>query len=138
MVYFTVYKKNYSMALREAKKLAEEKKRERLEEKRARYVATQYIAIILLIIRERVRQQIAKDKAEREAALKKGKEPTVQQQQKPSQPAAAVAAPVKKEYDTCRLQVCIVNIKYSFLRCYYRSDCLEVVLSFIHSRPQIL
>ena len=92
----------------------------------------------LLTIRERVRQQIAKDKAEREAALKKEKEATVQQQQKPSQPAAAVAVPVKKEYDTCRLQVSIVNINCSFSCCYYRSDCLEVVLSFIHSKLQIL
>ena len=53
-----------------------------------------------------MKEQIAKDKAEREAALKKEKEQssTAAQQQKPSQP---VAAPVKKEYDTCRLQVCI-------------------------------
>ena len=81
-----------------------------------------------------MRQKIAKEKAEREAALKKGKEATVQQQQKPSQAAAAaVAAPVKKEYDTCRLQVAIVNINCSFLWCYYRSDCLEVVLSFSYT-----
>ena len=83
-----------------------------------------------------MRQQIAKDKAEREAALKKEKEATVQQHQKPSQPA--VAAPVKKEYDTCRLQVSIVNINCSFSRCYHKSDCLEEVLSFIHSKLQIL
>ena len=57
-----------------------------------------------IVIRERVREQIAKDKAEREAALKKEKEQssTASQQQKPSQPTAA---PAKKEYDTCRLQV---------------------------------
>ena len=112
------FTKTYSMALREAKKLAEEKKRERLEEKRARYdtLRSGYLFAMLLIIRERVRQQIAKDKAEREAALKKEKEATVQQQQKPSQPA--VAAPAKKEYDTCRLQVSIVNINCSFSRCY--------------------
>ena len=61
-------------------------------------------------IRERVKEQIAKDKAEREAALKKEKEQssaTTAKQQKPSQPATA---PVKKEYDTCRLQV------YGFLK----------------------
>ena len=56
-----------------------------------------------------MKEQIAKDKAEREAALKKEKEQSStapqQQQQKPSQPATA---PVKKEYDTCRLQVCNV------------------------------
>ena len=44
-----LFTKNYSMALREAKKLAEEKKRERLEEKRARYVVTQYIVIIFAL-----------------------------------------------------------------------------------------
>ena len=99
------------MALREAKKLAEEKKRERLEEKRARWHTACDVIILYIkrwrsLIRERVREQIAKDKAEREAALRKEKEqssPAVQQHQKPSQ--AAAAAPAKKEYDTCRLQV---------------------------------
>ena len=104
------------MALREAKKLAEEKKRERLEEKRARYKHYSCSGHLLLkywcvLIRERVREQIAKDKAEREAALKKEKEQssTASQQQKPSQPTAA---PAKKEYDTCRLQVAMYFLKY--------------------------
>jgi len=59
----------------------------------------------VLIDRERVKEQIAKDKAEREAALRKEKEQSsaAQQQQKPTvQPTTTT---VKKEYDTCRLQV---------------------------------
>ena len=56
-----------------------------------------------------MREQIAKDKAEREAVLRKEKEQSSpiaqqQQQQKPT------AVPVKKEYDTCRLQVCLLSI----------------------------
>ena len=56
-----------------------------------------------------MREQIAKDKAEREAALRKEKEQSSataqqQQQQKPT------TAPVKKEYDTCRLQVSILSM----------------------------
>ena len=52
-------------------------------------------------IRERVKEQIAKDKADREAALKKEKALTTAAAMQPptSQPT------VKKEYDTCRLQV---------------------------------
>ena len=85
-----------------------------------------------------MKEQIAKDKAEREAALKKEKEQTLAatQQQKPTQPAAA--APVKKEYDTCRLQVCILKVNCLFLWSLNRSDYLVVVLSLIHLKPQIL
>ena len=84
-----------------------------------------------------MREQIAKDKAEREAALKKEKEQSsaAAQQQKPSQPAVA---PVKKEYDTYRLQVCIFKVNCLFLRSLNRSDCLVVLLSLTHSKPQIL
>ncbi|XP_065919775.1 UBX domain-containing protein 1-A-like [Dysidea avara] len=77
------------MAMREAKKLAEERKRERIEEKRAR---------------ERVKEQIAKDKADREAALKKEKASTTAPTAAATQPATAQPT-VKKEYDTCRLQI---------------------------------
>lgn len=57
------------------------------------------------LIRERVKEQIAKDKADREAALRKEKASTTA----PTAAAAVQSAPsqptVKKEYDTCRLQV---------------------------------
>lgn len=70
------------MELTEAKKLAEERRKEKAEDHLAR---------------QRVKDQIARDRAEREACTRPPQ--VVQTQPK------AVAATEVKTYDTCRLQV---------------------------------
>ncbi len=71
--------------MQEAMKIADEKKREKMEDRLAR---------------QRVKEQIARDKAERSA---KTKPPPSSQPPAGSPQPAAVST--KKEYDTCRLQV---------------------------------
>lgn len=73
------------MELAEIKKLAEERKREKAEDRLAR---------------QRVREQIAKDRAEREASNNKPM-PVANTQ------IAAATATNPKVYTTCKLQVCI-------------------------------
>ncbi len=73
------------MELAEAKKIAEERRREKNEDRLAR---------------QRVKEQIARDRAEREA--RQHPPPSSQ----PQSPGVA-GNTVKKEYDSCRLQVCV-------------------------------
>ena len=73
------------MELAEIKKLAEERRREKAEDRMAR---------------QRVKEQIAKDRAEREARNSK---PMVVAVNPPQELASTTNS--KKEYTTCRLQV---------------------------------
>ena len=71
------------MELEEAKKIAEERRREKMEDRLAR---------------QRVKEQVARDRADREAkAAGKTSQPVAA-----SQPAATTST---KKHDTCRLQV---------------------------------
>ena len=73
------------IALDEAKKIAEERRREKMEDRLAR---------------QRVKEQIAKDRADREA---KPPEKTSLSQPTTAAPQQAASAP--KKHSTCRLQV---------------------------------
>lgn len=75
------------MELAEAKKLAEERRREKEEDRKAK---------------QRVKEQIAKDREDREARYNKTSTPSVL-----PQPATTE---VKKDYTKCRLQVGIVGL----------------------------
>ena len=67
------------MELQEAKKIADMKKREKIEEKKARYidcafsvVETTVIVVVQHTCREKVKEEIAKDRAERKAKAESG------------------------------------------------------------------
>ncbi|CAG5133022.1 unnamed protein product, partial [Candidula unifasciata] len=77
----------------ELRKIAEERKREKAEEKLAR---------------QRVKDQIEKDKKDRAAKLIKEKEEELQKSASPASPSAS-EAPSKKEYTECRLQIRLTN-----------------------------
>ena len=104
----------HEMEMKEAMKIAEQKRREKMEEKLARYahppddtLAWRYFS------RKKVLDDIARDRAnraERDRAEKQAAQPT---QNNTTSTPTPVAQP-KKEYDSCKLQVCKQPLVYVF------------------------
>ena len=104
----------HEMEMKEAMKIAEQKRREKMEEKLARYahppddtLAWRYFS------RKKVLDDIARDRAnraEKDRAEKQAAQPT---QNNTTSTPTPVAQP-KKEYDSCKLQVCKQPLVYVF------------------------
>jgi len=108
------------MELQEAQKIANERKKEKMEERLAR---------------QRVRDQIARDRAEQSEKfgkggtdLQSGSGPAVVAPAQPVQPAAAVE---KKQHTTCKLQFRLTNGS-TITGTFQATDTLGTVRGYVH------
>lgn len=104
------------MELTEAKKIAEERRREKMEDRMAR---------------QRVKEQIARDHAEREGQGSDKVQPSVQGADKvqlPGPQQMATANSNVKKHNTCRLQIRCVDGK-TMIETFQATDTFQEVLS---------